>query len=130
MEITTSASQIKWVRDFLFLDSNLYYTGFVINSSREGFGRMAYNKLGEGKEIKYEGIFRKNGPHMDSCKIYYENGKVMFEGKMVEGVREGFGRLYWENGKVVYSGDWRKNIPYSEEGCNIEMNDTNGKMVY
>lgn len=35
---------------------------------------------------------------------------------MVEGVKNGFGRLYWENGKVVYGGEWKKDIPYGGEG--------------
>lgn len=117
---------LKFNRDYNF-EGNLYYTGFQINSCREGFGRVSYKKLEEKDGIKYEGEFRKNGPHKESCKIYYENGKVMFEGKMIEGTRVGFGRLYWDNGKVAYSGNWRNNVP---NGDQILIKNKQDQIVY
>lgn len=39
----------------------------------------------------------------------------MFEGKMIEGTRVGFGRLYWDNGKVAYSGNWKNNFPNGDQ---------------
>ena len=37
LKIETKNSEIKWVKDFKFTD-DLYYTGYLINSSREGYG--------------------------------------------------------------------------------------------
>lgn len=126
LNINTIKSEVKWVQDFKYMDT-LFYTGFLINSSREGFGRVSFKKLDEVGGVKYEGVFKNNGCNSESSKIYYETGKIMFEGKMVEGVREGFGRLYWDTGKIAYSGIWKYNNPAGEL---IEVFNPKGVNIY
>ena len=126
LNINTIKSEVKWVQDFTYSE-NLFYTGFLINSSREGFGRVSFKKLHQQGGVKYEGVFINNGCHGEVVKIYYESGKIMFEGKMVEGVREGFGRLYWDNGKIAFSGFWKNNNPH---GKMIEIRDKHGLRIY
>ena len=88
---------------------------------------VSFKKLHQQGGVKYEGVFINNGCHGEVCKIYYESGKIMFEGKIVEGVREGFGRLYWDNGRIAFSGFWKNNNPH---GKMVEIRDKNGLRIY
>ena len=42
-----------------------------------------------------------------SCRIFYANGSF-YEGKIVDGVREGFGKFIWPNG-AYYEGFLKNN---------------------
>lgn len=88
-----------------------YYTGFMINSKKEGFGKL-YHQNGC---IKYEGQFRNNGYNGNCTKLYNKNEKLKYEGGYEQGLRKGFGRQYWDNGKVCYAGDWENNCPIGDE---------------
>ena len=57
----------------------------------------------------YEGFFKEDRLHMDQACLYYRNGQVMYEGDLVLGKREGYGKFYNEDGSIIYDGFFSNN---------------------
>ena len=62
----------------------------------------------KGNEVscKYEGYWDK-GRKTGLCKIYYPD-KAVYEGVLVDGIKEGYGTYTWANGDY-YLGNWSNN---------------------
>ena len=60
------------------------------NINREG---------GCGEENKKMGLYKKG-------ILFYKNGKIKYDGYLVDEKKEGYGKLYYKNGKLKYDGNW------------------------
>ena len=56
--------------------------------------------------LLYEGNV-KNGIYDGKGKLYHDNGKLKYEGGFSNGVYDGKGSLYDIEGTVIYSGKWK-----------------------
>lgn len=77
--------------------------------------------LHENGYIKYNGRLVNGQPHGDLVKLYYDNGKLMYKGKMVQGKQNGTGELYHPNGVLKYKGQFLDNVFHGDD-CSIYHN--------
>ena len=69
--------------------------------------------------VKYEGLFEKGKYCGDHVHVYHIHNTLCFEGKMVNGRKEGLGILYWPNEELRYSGEFRKDLFYAENDAEL-----------
>ena len=61
-------------------------------------------------------------------KIYNSEGYTEFEGTMVEGLKENFGKLsHWITGKLIYKGEFKKDKIH---GKDVRVYTKNGVLEY
>ena len=94
-------------------DYNGYGTRWNLTSSRiySFIGYFRDGKLnGPGTQFYPSGQKYFEGVYVDDYsvtgKYYYEDGMLMYEGKLQNDKYSGTGTLYWGNGTVSYYGDW------------------------
>lgn len=108
---------------------DLIYCGQMLNGTKHGTGNYYYNTgiynnykyvgefdydqlQGEGILYDFNGVKVYAGGYTDGRwsghGILYNNatGKIMYDGKWLNGKRDGKGKYYWENGNLRYSGNW------------------------
>lgn len=59
----------------------------------------------------FDGNFENGEPNGDSIRIYDEDGVLWYEGSIVKGVKQGFGKEYHENGKLMFEGNFKEGFP-------------------
>ena len=89
-----------------FKSGNIKYDGNWNNSisgqgTYHGQGKLYY----ENGKIEYDGSFN-NGSYHGQGKLYHENGNIKFDGNFNSGSYNGQGKLYHENGNIEYDGGW------------------------
>lgn len=116
---------------------DLKYTGLMQDGKKEGFGTLSYqsgNKFYEGAFQNDVPVGNKLDFYLDNtdrqylsqmvgenpsktyslsnitgpCKLFHTNGKVAYEGKLVNGLKDGDGTEYYKNGKVRYTGNFKE----------------------
>lgn len=69
-----------------------------------------YNGYGKGfydnGEVFLEGNFKKGKLHGDKCKIFKDNGVLIFQGGMFNGIPNGHCKEYNDSGKVITMGNF------------------------
>ena len=103
----------------------IYYQGGMAYGVKQGNGCLYWN-YSENKK-KYEGKFVNDGPHGKNCKIYNAEGKLEFEGEMMEGKKENKGTQYHPNEKIWYKGEFKNN---QRNGSNAVVYYPNGQLMY
>ena len=66
-----------------------------------------------------------NGEINGYGKKYYSNGHLNFEGMYLNGIKNGFGKEYYSNGNLKFEGIYKDNMEWDGNGFN-----TNGEFVY
>jgi antitoxin component YwqK of YwqJK toxin-antitoxin module len=66
------------------------FEGNVRDSKRVGYGILYH----ENGAVKYSGNFKSNNIHGKGIKIFHDNATLGFEGDIIEGRKENFGRLW------------------------------------
>lgn len=74
----------------------------MVNGKRHGLG-IAYHP--NGKPI-YAGNFTSDEIQGNGIQIFFNNGRVKFEGNMIDGLKNGPGRSWDENGNLLYEGTY------------------------
>ena len=116
---------------------DLKYTGFIQNGNRNGFGTLSYpsgNKFYEGEFKNDVPVGNKFDFYLDNSdrqysaqivgedpsqtytlnnitgtsKFFHSNGKVAFDGKLKNGLREGDGTEYYKDGKIRFNGKFKE----------------------
>ena len=122
-------------KEYSNIGNKLIFEGEYKNNKRNGTGKEYYNgkvvfegkyqdgKIWNGKGLSPDGkddfIIKKGKGHI---KEYNERRKLIFEGELINGLREGKGKEYYSNGKIYYEGDYKKGkkngkgIMYNEFG--------------
>jgi len=100
------------------------YQGQLYGGAKHGEGKLFHPSAGV---VYYEGTFKNNMPHASNATIYNKAGNVMFIGSLVNGKREGMGKVYHDNGELKYFGSF-KNNKFSGEKCRIYYE--NGNIQY
>ena len=132
-------------------DNRIKYEGLFKNDLYHGKGQnKLYHMLyglcfcGEfyegqplnGKEIEYynqnnvkKEVWLKNGViHGEWNKFWFANGYLEWEGRMVDGKRNGRGKEYYKRGKhLKYCGGYYEDTQYGEF---VKCYDSNGKLKY
>ena len=67
---------------------------------------MFVSTQGDSVQCKYEGYWEKDKKN-GSCRVFYPD-KAIYEGKLIDGIKEGYGRYTWSNGDY-YEGNWKNN---------------------
>ena len=120
-------------KEYSNIGNKLIFEGEYKNDERNGPGKEYFNgklifdgqylndKIWNGKGFTFDGkvdFIIKNGK--GHIKEYNENRKLIFEGEIINGLREGKGKEYFETGKIYYEGDWKKG---QKNGKGIMYND-------
>jgi hypothetical protein len=79
----------KKTREF-YESGSLMFEGNVRDSKRVGYGTLYH----ENGAVKYSGNFKSNNIHGKGIKISHDNATLGFEGDIIEGRKENFGRLW------------------------------------
>jgi len=69
-------------------------------------------------DSRFVGPFRDGVKHGDG-KEYYKDGK-MYNGRFVNGLREGLGELYDSKGELFYKGEWKKDYMHGKGLCRFD----------
>ena len=120
-------------------DGNLYFEGNILNGMKEGHGKL-YNP---DCSLKFEGNFQGDQIHGENIKLvrkyqyslvkkrpthlcsgitpkmskYKKTGNVLeFEGTILNGMKQGFGKEYDEKGKCYYEGTFQNDL-YHGKNC-------------
>ena len=80
--------------------------------------------------LKYEGEFLGGSMDGRNLKIYHPNQKLLYEGDLERGKRQGFGGLYWDNGGVAYRGNWNDDCPENSGYDDIIVWFRTGEVAY
>jgi antitoxin component YwqK of YwqJK toxin-antitoxin module len=76
---------------------NLIFEGVMaIGTMVKGFGMLYWPGT---KGIKFEGVIRNGQPHGENIQIWNEDGLLIYEGGMDEGIKEGPGKEWTLDGK-------------------------------
>ena len=125
-------------KEYSNIGNKLIFEGEYKNNERDGAGKEYFNgkvifdgkyldgKIWNGKGFSNDGkvdFVIKNGK--GHIKEYNENRKLIFEGEILNGLREGKGKEYFLNGKLYYEGDYKKGIKC---GKGIQYNDFGWKV--
>ena len=81
-------------------------------------------KIFDDGNLKFE-IELINGQRNGIGKVYYPNGKLKFEGKYINGQKNGEGKAYFKDGKVEFEGEYLNDKSWNGKGYN-----KNGLMTY
>ena len=76
--------------------SHSYYTpldyfGFKIKGKTTGYGCLFYH---ETQKIYFLGTFKEDKIDCTDVKLFFPDGQIYFKGSLVDGLKEGYGRLY------------------------------------
>ena len=120
-------------REYYF-DNLLIYEGEFLNGKKHGKG-IRYS----GKDkIQFEGEYfngkewigtrhNYNGKiiNIEIGKEYGPLGDLIFDGKYINGKRNGKGKEYHRNGKIIFEGEYKNDLRWNGKGY-----DDKGKVVY
>ena len=81
------------------------YPSVVVTHAKKGVETGNEKYYIDGKLI-FDGEM-KNGNRNGKGTPYYDNGQKMYDGIWKNGRRDGSGKSYDENGKLIYSGKWK-----------------------
>lgn len=76
----------------------------------------------------FHGSLHKNEPHGENCKLYYSNSKINYEGGMLHGSFNGYGKKYDRKGILRYAGYYSDGQKEGKKNCK-EYNQ-NGTLEY
>lgn len=102
------------------------YKGFVIRGRKTGYGQLYYMN----GDLQTKGTWYNDKLHGDNISSFYQynNAKYKsFEGKMVEGLREGNGKEFYKNGKIMYDGGFNNDEWHGE---NVKIHHFDGELEY
>ena len=113
------------------LDVDSPHKGYSIQTVMENGKMNGESRILNKKKIKVASLVFVDGIANGPCKLYDEEGSIVFEGYLKNGYREGKGKEYDENGNVIFEGFYeqgkRMNIVEMKEmkGYWKEMNERN-----
>ena len=93
-----------------------------------GFGEIYHTSdditdIDNKKILYFKGEIKNGGPHAKLAEIFDKDGNLRYIGQMVEGIKQGMGKLYSPNGKLKYNGYFMNNGIHGE---NISVYDEDG----
>ena len=115
----------------VILDVDSPHKGYSIQTVMENGKMNGNSRILNEKKVKIASLVFVEGVANGPCKLYDEEGNIVFEGYLKNGYREGKGREYDENGNVIFEGFYeqgkRMNIVELKEmkGYWKEMNEKN-----
>lgn len=96
------------------LTNNKYYGVYDIDSKQSIAVAPKKGKLYKNDVLIYNGKFTQDGQYTGKCVLYHDNGKIRYEGTMLNNRYSGFGKEYNEKGELVYEGDWVDGLQYGQ----------------
>jgi antitoxin component YwqK of YwqJK toxin-antitoxin module len=82
----------------------LEFEGDILDGKRENHGKCYW----PNGQLKFKGMHQANKIHDHNCKLYSENGILVYEGAIKAGKKTGLGKLYNEHdGSLRFKGGFK-----------------------
>jgi antitoxin component YwqK of YwqJK toxin-antitoxin module len=99
-------------------------TGISVNGNLEGYTKLVYS---ETNTTYFTGNFYHNQVHQKAAQTFHPNTQTEYQGDIIFGQKQGYGRIFYSNGSLKIDGEFRNDLFH---GTNIKIYHENKNLKY
>ncbi|MHA4414499.1 MORN repeat-containing protein [Bacillus cereus] len=93
----------------------LYQTTYDISIAPKEFNNVSVYQINNGllNQYFYQGQFKNGKLYNGITTLFGSKNEIIYQGKVVDGIREGNGTSYIKEGQREFEGIWKGDLPYN-----------------